>query len=551
MSRSEPALSLVHGIPLADEPGIGPLTIPAYLIELARRHGGAEALIEWRGEARIAWSFDQLLAHAIDIARALMVAGLGKNGRVGILMTNRLEFLSSLFGIAFAGGVPVPMSTFATPGELDHMLRASQVSILLVERQVLAKDFIAMLGELDPAIAAGKASQRFPFLQRVVALDETGGWDRFLAEGREIAEAQVLTRAEAVHPADTGGIFFSSGTTSLPKGIVHSQRAFAIQWWRWPRVFGMTEKVASWTCNGFFWSGNVSMVVGSALSTGGKVVLQRTFDAQEAIRLFEQERVNFINGRPHQWVRLTDAANWAGADLSSIRYVPRGELIWAHPTVNTDWETPMSFGTTETMTICTSRSEGGPAEPVNCCGKPLPGNVLKIIDPFTGAILPVGAIGEMCIKGPTLMSGYLGKAPEECFDEEGFYRTGDGGFVDAEGVFFWDGRLTDMIKTGGANVSPLEVDEALAKFPGVKRTQTVGVPDDLLGEMVVSCIVPVDGASLDPQAIVRFLKDHVASFKIPKRILFFSDGEYAITGNEKVKSSAVKELAIKRIEAEG
>jgi acyl-CoA synthetase (AMP-forming)/AMP-acid ligase II len=148
------------------------------------------------------------------------------------------------------------------------------------------------------------------------------------------------------------------------------------------------------------------------------------------------------------------------------------------------------------------------------------------------------------------MTGYLNKAPEECFDGEGFYCTGDGGRLDAEGRFFWEGRLTDMIKTGGANVSPLEVDDVIARFPGVKRTQTVGVPDDLLGEMVVSCIVPVDGVELSDGEIAAFLKREIASFKIPRRILFFTDEQYALTGNEKVKASTVKELAIKRLEAE-
>lgn len=535
-------LSLVHGASLEGEVGGLRLTIAGYLRELARRHGGAEALVEWVAGQRIAWTYADLLDRAVEVAAALVADGLGKDGRVGILMTNRLEFLSALFGTGLAGGVPVPMSTFATPGELDHMLRASQVSVLLAERHVAGKDFAAMLGQLDPA--------GFPFLRRVVMLaDGDGDWARFLSGGAEVPAAQVLARADTVHPADFGGIFFSSGTTSLPKGIVHSQRAFAIQWWRWPRVFGMDRAVNSWTCNGFFWSGNVSMVVGAALSTGGKVVLQRTFDAAESVRLFEAERVNFINGRPHQWVRLTSAPNWAGADLSSIRYVPRGEQIWAHPTVNTDWETPMSFGTTETMTICTSLSEGGSAA-AGSCGRPLPGNVLKIVDPFTGAILPRGEVGEMCIKGPTLMSGYLGKSPEDCFDAEGFYRTSDGGWVDDAGTFFWDGRLTDMIKTGGANVSPLEVDEAVAKSPGVKRTQTVGVPDGLLGEMVVTCIVPMDGASLDPAEITAFLKREVASFKVPKRILFCTEAEFSITGNEKARSADIKALAIRRIEAE-
>src|SRR5690606_36498536 len=170
-------------------------------------------------------------------------------------------------------------------------------------------------------------------------------------------------------------------------------------------------------------------------------------------------------------------------------------------------------------------------------GAPFAGNILKIVDPMTGAILPVGQKGEMCIKGPTLMMGYLGKTPEQCFDAQGFFCTGDGGYVDEEGRFFWEVRLNDMIKTGGANVSPLEVDDVIARFPGVKRTQTVGVPDDLLGEMVVSCIVPVDGMTLAEADIVAFVKAEIASFKVPRKVLFFTDADYALTGNEKVKAS--------------
>jgi acyl-CoA synthetase (AMP-forming)/AMP-acid ligase II len=111
---------------------------------------------------------------------------------------------------------------------------------------------------------------------------------------------------------------------------------------------------------------------------------------------------------------------------------------------------------------------------------PSPSNDPKIVEPISGRPVPVCEVGEMCIKGPTLMSGCLGKAPEQCFDAEGFYCSGDGGRVDEEGRFFWEGRLTDMIKTGGANVSPNEVDDVIARIPGVKRTQTVGAPDDLM-----------------------------------------------------------------------
>ncbi|WP_141521610.1 class I adenylate-forming enzyme family protein, partial [Novosphingobium sp. PC22D] len=509
---------------------------------------------------------DDLLARAVEVSRALIACGVGKETRVGILMTNRPEFLSSLFGIALAGGVPVALSTFSTPGELDHLVSASQVSLLLFEQRVLKKDFHEMLIGCDPGIAndpIDTVSPHFPFLRHLVSLggvigedpgSSAGGkvetWAQFLARGAAVDEATVFVRADKVHPADTGGIFFSSGTTSLPKGIVHSQRAFAIQWWRWPRVFAMKEPVRSWTGNGFFWSGNVSMVVGAALSTGGAVVLQQTFDADEALALIQAEKLAFINGRPHQWARLQAAEGWASADLSSLKYVPRGERIWEHPTVDTDWRVPMSFGCTETMTICTSfTADTDAAFYEGSFGAPLPGNTLKIVEPISGRIVPRGVVGEMCIKGPTLMSGYLGKAPEDCFDAEGFFCTGDGGRVDETGRFYWEGRLTEMIKTGGANVSPVEVDDVIARIPGVKRTQTVGVPDDMLGEIVVACVVPIDGAELAESTIIARCKAEIASFKVPRRVLFFTDEDYAITGSEKVKSSVVRDLAAKRLGA--
>jgi acyl-CoA synthetase (AMP-forming)/AMP-acid ligase II len=563
----DPSLSLVHGMPLAEEPGQGAQTIGGYLREVVARYGPGEALVLRNGDHRISWTYDDLLARSTEVAAALIASGVGRDTRVGILMTNRPEFIAALFGIALAGGVPVALSTFSTPSELDHLLKASQVSLLLFERQVLRKDFQEMVVGLEPAIARATpgelTSEKFPFLRQLVSLGGVEGagealipfaggavesWDAFLARGKGIGNAQVLARDDMVTPGDIGGIFFSSGTTSLPKGIVHAQRAFCVQWWRWPRNFGMHEPVRAWTGNGFFWSGNVSMVLGSAFSTGGAVILQRYFEAEEALELIEKEKIAFINGRPHQWARLQAAGNWASADLSSLRYIPRGELIWEHPTVDTDWRVPNAFGCTETMTINTGFTvETPPDYYKDSFGAPLAGNILKIVEPLTGEIVPRGHKGELCIKGPTLMMGYLGKTPEECFDAQGFFCTGDGGHVDEEGRFYWQGRLTDMIKTGGANVSPLEVDDVVARFHGVKRTQTVGVPDDLLGEMVVTCIVPVDGVTLSEAEIVSFLKTEIASFKVPRRVLFFTDTDYAVTGNEKVKSIVVRELAAKML----
>ncbi|MDE2410695.1 MAG: acyl--CoA ligase [Sphingomonadales bacterium] len=553
--------SIVHGPALAEQPGLGAMTIGGYLRDVVARHGRSEAVVAWEGDRRIAWTYEELLGRAQEVARALIARGVGKDGRVGILMSNRPEFLSALFGAALAGAVPVALSTFSTPQELAYLLEASQVGTLLLERRVAGKDFAAMLRDLEPGIAKSSmpgaiGTRRYPYLQRVVCLGQEPAdegfeaWEDFLAAAAPVAGDLVFARANQVAPCDTGGVFFSSGTTSRPKGIVHSQRAFAIQWWRWGWIMGWPDPVRIWTGNGLFWSGNIVMMIGIAFSTGGAVILQPTFSAEEALRLIERERATFLNGRPHQWAQLQVAPGWAAADLSAVKYVTRGELIREHPTVATDWEVPKAFGTTETMTMCTGFPADTPREVVgDSTGAPLPGNTLKIVDPWTRAPVAIGCIGELCVKGPTLMAGYLGKAAEDCFDDEGFFCTGDAGSIDNEGRFHWHGRMNAMIKTGGANVSPEEVDEVLAQIPGVQRAQTVGVPDKLLGERVVACIVPQSGTVLDEATIRAAARQRLAAFKVPRTILFCDADEFALTGSEKVRLEELRALAMMRLEA--
>ncbi len=560
-------LSLIPGAPLADEPGMGALTIPGYLREVVARHGDAEAVVLNSAGREVRWSYNELMAQSMSVARSLVACGIGRGARVGILMTNRPEYLAALFGTAMAGGVSVALSTFSTEPELEHLLSASDVSVVLFENKVMKKDFAAMLLELEPAIGEAVAgdvqSAKFPYLRHLVRLEsltpvegdtDVGempaleSWEAFFARGEAVPAQIVDARADRVCPTDPGGLFFSSGTTSLPKGILHAQRAFAIQWWRWPRVFCIREPARCWTGNGFFWSGNITMVVGCALSTGGAAILQPLFDADDALALIEAERVTMMNGRPHQWARLQASPHWQDADLSSLRYVTKGELVLEHATVDSDWEMPNSFGTTETMTILTTIDADATAEDyADSFGVPLPGNVLKVIDPVSGEVVPLGERGEICIKGPTLMLGYIGVDSGEVFDAEGYFRTGDGGYVDDKGRLYWEGRLNDIIKTGGANVSPEEVDTAIATYPGVKRTQTVGVPHETLSEMVVACIVPVDGVELEERSIIDYLKERLASFKVPRRVLFFEEEEIALTGNEKIKAGELRELAVKRL----
>lgn len=555
--------SIIAGIPLSEEPGLGPLTLAGYIRDVTDRHGPREAAVMPDGDEMVRWTYSDLWDRSMAVARALMACGVGKGARVGVLMTNRLEFLSAVFGTALAGGTAATLSTFSTPTELDHLLQSSACSVLLFERHVLKKDFTSILCELEPHIdkAAPGALQsfRYPFLRHLVVVDAEGkgaieGWNEFLARGRAIAPALVDAAAATVRPSDPAVLFFSSGSTSKPKGILSANRGVALQLWRWRRWFGVEDEapVRCWSANGFFWSGNFAMALGAALSSGGMLVLQQTFQPDEALTLMERERANLPLAWPHQWAQLETASNWKDVDLSAMHYVAGDTPIGRHPSVSTSWTDPRhAYGNTETFTLSTVfPANTSAARAGGSHGEPAPGNSIKIVDPLTGAVMPLGERGEIAVKGPTLMLGYLGVPLDETLDAEGFFHTGDGGYVDEAGRLFWEGRLNDIIKTGGANVSPVEIDSVLAQCPGVKVTQTVGIPHDTLGELVVACIVPHESAALDEEGVRAFAKEQLASYKVPRRVLFFSEDELKMTGSAKVKTSDLRQLAAKKLDAE-
>jgi fatty-acyl-CoA synthase len=544
--------SIVAGPPLAGEPGLGPLTLPGFLREVTTRYADREALVFRTADGVTRWSYPQLWDRAVEVARALRALGVGKDGRVGVLMTNRPEWLAAVFGTALAGGVAVALSTFATTDELDHLLGDSAVSVLLLERSVARRDFAAALAELAPGPLP---SARHPYLRHVAVLGTPlagmDRWDEFLARGAGAPVSHVDATAAAVRPGDSALLLYSSGSTSRPKGILHGHRGVCVQLWRFRRMygFGPGDPVRCWSANGFFWSGNLGMAIGATLAAGGSLVLQRMFDAPAALELMQAERVSFPVAWPHQWAQLAAAPNWSTVDLSALRFVDRGTALARHPTVRCDYGEPgHAYGNTETFTISTCYPAGTPEEvAAGSSGVPLPGVTVKVVDPLTGTVLPRGQAGEICVRTATLMLGYLGTPLSDTLDPDGYLHTGDGGHLDPDGRLYWQGRLTDIIKTGGANVSPREVDEALAALPGVRVAQTVGVPHDTLGEIVVACVVPHDGADLDPDRIRAHLAQRLAAHKVPRRVLFFAADEVVLTGTNKIKSAELRELATRRL----
>jgi acyl-CoA synthetase (AMP-forming)/AMP-acid ligase II len=224
-----------------------------------------------------------------------------------------------------------------------------------------------------------------------------------------------------------------------------------------------------------------------------------------------------------------------------------------HPTVTGDpgWLMPVGYGLSETCAfVCGHRSDASRERTKQSMGPLLPGTQLRVVDPDSGRALGVGELGELAVGGPTLMKRYLGRTADECFDGDGFFRTGDAGYVDADGEVHFEGRRTEMIKTGGANVSPAELEVQLRACAPVKLSRVVGVPDPRLDQLVVACITLKEGADATEADIQAFLRERVAAYKVPKRVLFFDDGEIPMTGSHtKVRDDELLALVTARLDA--
>jgi fatty-acyl-CoA synthase len=562
MTEQAPVDSTVHGIPLADEP-LGDLTLGGFLREICQKNAAREAMVFYPPSGPvIRRTYQQVWDEAFAIARALVARGVTKQTRVGLLCTNRPEWITAMFGIALAGGTCVALSTFAKGAELEYQLRIGDVSLLIFERSLLGRDFAAEIAEICPELAGPDAiihSTRLPFLRRAICIDEAPTWGPALEKwpnffsGDKLAPAAIIDAIAAeVAPTDQGLVLFSSGSTSKPKAVLHAHRGPVIQCWRSHRIYGVDPDLRTWSANGFFWSGNFAMAIGTTFGAGGTLVLQRVFNPGEALRLMQAERVTYPIAWPHQWARLAQDPEFQKVDLSSLRYLGETSALQSHPTVKTTWQEPVAaYGNTETFTLSSIHPSGTPkAIMEGNHGFPLPGNTFRIVDPMTGRVLKRGEVGEISVKGPTMMLGYLRKAAEDTFDDEGFFRTGDGGFVDVEGRIHWQGRLNDIVKTGGANVSPLEIDDVLRECPGVKIAATVGVPHETLGEMVVACIVPKPEATLDEATVRAFVSKQLSSYKVPRRVLFVAEADLELTASNKVKTAPLRELAARRLAAE-
>ena len=549
MSAVKPNLEgAFSGPSIESTPGIGALTLSGFLVEVTKKFRNREAIVFddslLNGET-VRWSYSDLAAHSRMIARALLAKGAKRGDSVAIIMGNRPEAVAAIFASAMVGAVAVPMSTFAPAPELAHMLRKSAAPFVLTQRKLLDRQF---------AVDIDSIRESLPSLREVAVLGEES-WNAFLAGADAVTDSDVDAIAALITPDDPALVIFSSGTTSEPKGILHGHRSPSLQFWMQSQLFARHPETRTFSALPIFWTAGLNTAVGSTLASGGCWVAQEVFDPGEALRLISRERVTEPYTLAHQTAALAEHPDWSTTDLSSVKCAYGKGAFARHTSVTPDpnWVMPVGYGLSETCAFATSYRSSDTREQVRIgSGRVLPGVHMRVVDPDTGRVLGVDDEGELVIAGATLMHGYLGRPAEQTFDADGYFHTGDAGHVDADGIVHYSGRRTEMIKTGGANVSPAELEVALRACAPVKLSRILGIADKRLDQIVVACIVCKEGFSATEEEIKAFLKERVASYKVPKHVLFFDEADVPMTaGGTKVRDEGLVEKILERLGRNG
>ena len=474
------------------------------------------------------------------LARALLADGVRHGDRVAVLLPNRTEWIVASLAAAKLGAVTTAISTYSTPRELAWSLAHSGAGVLIATEAFRGNRYLDGLNRAE-----------LPDLRTVVSVDGGGpggavGLEAFLAHADTTGPAALAAAQRAVLPADICFILYTSGSTANPKGVTlaHGQvlaNGFDIG----ERMhLGPDERV--WLSVPLFWSFGSANAWPALMTHGGALVLQEAFEPGEALALIERERCTVYYGMANMARALMDHPDRAARDLSSMRTgltigVPEDIAMTIEATGAA--ELCNVYGSTETCGNCAVTDAHDPLPlRMTSQGEPLPGMRIRAVDPETRRPLPAGDVGELCVHGH-VTPGYFG-APEldaAAFDAEGWFLTGDLGMVGDDGRVRFRGRLKELIKTGGINVSPLEVEQVLMQHPAVKQAYVVGVPDPARGEIVAAAVELHEGAEAGADSLAAFCRERLARYKVPALVDFRDAAAFPRTPTGKIHKPALRQ----------
>ncbi|MCA1693812.1 MAG: AMP-binding protein [Actinobacteria bacterium] len=505
----------------------------------AARYGDRAALVDRPSGRR--WTYSQLRADVDFLAQGLLAAGISKGDRVGIWAPNCPEWLFTQYATAKIGAILVTINPAYQSRELEYVLEAAGIRLLVAAESFNTADYAAMIAEVRP---------RCPALEQVVLIGSTQ-WAQLPARD---GDAAMLAAAQATLSADDPiNIQYTSGTTGFPKGATLSHHNILNNGYFVGQLCGYTEAdricvpVPLYHCFG--------MVMGNLAATSHGACLvypAPAFEPAATLSAVEQERCTSLYGVPTMFIAMLADAGFDSHDLSSLR---TGIMAGSPCPVEVMKQVVERMGMTE-VTICYGMTETSPVSTqtraddtvdrrVSTVGRVHPHLEVKIVDPDTGLTAPRGTPGELCTRGYSVMLGYW-EQPEqtaEVIDQARWMHTGDVAVMDSEGYLTITGRIKDMVIRGGENVYPREIEEFLYTHPDILDAQVIGVPDARYGEELCAWVRLRPGASeLTAETLRDYATGQLAHYKIPRYVHLVEEFPMTVTG--KIRKVEMRERSV-------
>jgi acyl-CoA synthetase (AMP-forming)/AMP-acid ligase II len=487
--------------------------------------------------------------------RAMMAAGVEPGDRVAIWAPNGLSWIVAALGAQSAGAAIVPINTRFKGEEAAYVLSASKAVMLVTAVGFLGTDTVGMLGAAETPL---------PHLRRIVLVEgsenatqppkgaDVEHWHAFTARAEKVTTAAASERRQGVRPTDPSDILFTSGTTGRPKGVVMTHGQTVRQFREWCEFAGLRPEDRYLIVNPFFHMFGYKAGWLASLLQGATIVPVPVFDVPTVLSLVETEHITIFPGAPTIYRSILDHPERDAFDLHTLRVAITGAAdIPVALIEEMRAELPFrsiltGYGLTEAGTCTGTRPDDDAKTIATTAGRAMPGLEVIIAD-ADGREVERGTAGELLVRGYSVMQGYLDdpEATASAIDDRGFLHTGDLATMDERGYVRLVGRLKDMIIVGGFNVYPAEVENVLLAHDAIAQVAIIGVPDARMGEVAMAYIVPAPGRRVDSAAIIRWARERLANYKVPRYVVAVSTLPTNATGKilkEELRARAAADL---------
>jgi acyl-CoA synthetase (AMP-forming)/AMP-acid ligase II len=438
------------------------------------------------------------------------------------------------------------------------VLEHSDIEVLLTVDAHLGNDYGERLESIMPGLDAQTHEsirvESHPALRTVWMWGErvppwAGRVEDLRARAEQVSDQRLWEAEATLRPHDAMLVIYTSGSTAEPKGVVHSHGAVIRHPYNLLPFRDLLPGDVCYTPMPLFWVGGLTYTLLSCMHAGATVVFEHHFEPGATLDLIERERVTHVIGWPHMAKALTEHPSFAGRDLSSVRGGSLDALLPEDLRVGDPELRANSLGMTESLGPHSIELIGSPLpqEKRGSFGRSVPGMEHRIVDPISGKDQPPGEMGEIWIKGYSLMLGHLKKPRTDLFTKDGWYRTGDAGYLDHDGHLFFKGRMGDQIKSSGMNITPREVELVIEEQPEVMHAFVMGVPHAERGEDVAAAIVFRPGQFADPADLRDRIKAELSSYKVPRHLATYaSPDELPWLDSGKIDRRALQQALIEQ-----